>query len=203
MDVGRRRGRAALPLFFCLAALAIPGCASVPRETVELSAAVGADLRELHRGYGSTVRMYFEQLRRHGLAVIDGTWVPAYLDSFVEGGDLRGIVAAGDRDDLRAWARAAIEDIDAKRSGFVDSLNARETAMLTKIDAAFARTMNANANVTAYLQSLLDVKGTQDRVLQATGLNELQEEISAGLVEASRFVAEATGTEADPPERER
>ena len=75
-------------------------------------------------------------------------------------------------------------------------------AMLAKIDDAFARTMDANANVTAYLQSLLDVKGTQDRVLRATGLKELQEEINAGLAEASRFVAEATGTDADPPERE-
>ena len=77
--------------------------------------------------------------------------VPAYLDSFVDGGGLRDIVAEGNRDDLHAWARTAIEDIDARRSEFVDSLNVRETALRIKIDGAFARTINVNANVTAYL----------------------------------------------------
>ena len=146
--------------------------------------------------------LYFEQLRRRGLTVIDETWVPAYLDSFVEGGDLRGIVAAEDWDDLGAWAQAAIEDIDAKRSGFVDSLSVRETTMLMKIDDAFARTMNANANVTAYLRSLLKAEGMQNQMLQVAGLKELRDEITAGLAEASRFVAEATGTDGDPPGRE-
>ncbi len=201
-DVRRRRGRAAPPLLLCLGILVVPGCASVPKETVELSMSIGDDLRELHTGYGNTVRLYFEQLRRRGLTVIDETWVPAYLDSFVEGGDLRGIVAAEDWDDLGAWAQAAIEDIDAKRSGFVDSLSVRETAMLMKIDDAFARTMNANANVTAYLQSLLKVEGMQDQMLRMAGLEELRDEITAGLAEASRFVAEATGTDGDPPGRE-
>jgi len=73
--------------------------------------------------------------------------------------------AEGNRDDLRAWARAAIEDIDAMRSEFVDSQNAREMALLIKIDDAFARTINANANVTAHLKSLLKVEEMQDRVL--------------------------------------
>ena len=99
----------------------------------------------------------------------------------VEGGGLRDIVAEGNRDDLRAWARAAIEDIDARRTEFVDSLHARETALLIKIDDAFARTIHANANVTAHLKSLLKVEEMQDRVLQATGLKELRDEITDGL----------------------
>ncbi len=51
--------------------------------------------------------------------------------------------------------------------------NARETALLTKIDDAFARTINANANVTAYLKSLLKVEEMQDRVDRWCALNEL------------------------------
>ena len=128
--------------------------------------------------------------------------VPAYLDSFVDGGGLRDIVAEGNRDDLHAWARAAIEDIDARRSEFVDSLNVRETALRIKIDGAFARTINANANVTAYLKSLLKEEEMQDRVLQATGPKELRDDIAEGLAEASRYAAEATRTKEDPPERE-
>lgn len=200
--VGPRCRTASVPLLFCLGVLALSGCASVPKETVELSTAVGNDIRELHTGYKNTVRLYFAQLRLSGLTVIDETWVPAYLDSFVEVGELRDIVAEESRDDLHAWARAAIEDIDAMRSRFVDSLTVRETALLIKIDDAFARTINANANVTAYLQSLLKVEGMQDRVLQATGLKELRDDILAGLAEASDYAAEVTKAARDPSERE-
>ena len=78
----------------------------------------------------------------------------------------------------------------------------RETALLTRIDDAFTRTINANANVTAYLKSLLKVEEMQDRVLQATGPKELRDEIAEGLAEALRFAAEVTRTERDPSERE-
>ena len=198
MPLGFRYRTTRVPLLVGLCLLVLSGCASVPKETVELSTAIGDDIRELHTGYRNTVGLYFAQLRQSGLAVIDETWVPAYLDSFIEGGGLRDIVAEGNRDDLHAWARAAIEDIDARRSEFVDSLSGRETALLIKIDDAFARTINANANVTAYLKSLLKVEEMQDRVLQATGLKELRDEITEGLAEASRFAAEVTKTQRDP-----
>ena len=197
--IGKPRAR---QVSLSLGLLVLSGCASVPKETVELSTAVGDDIRELHTGYRNTVGLYFAQLRQSGLAVIGETWVPAYLDSFVDGGGLRDIVAEGNRDGLHAWARAAIEDIDARRSEFVDSLNVRETALLTRVDDAFARTINANANVTAYLKSLLKEEEVQDRVLLATGLKELRAEITEGLAEASRYAAEATRTQEDPPERE-
>ena len=51
--------------------------------------------------------------------------------------------------------------------------------MLIKTDDAFARTINANANVAAYLKSLFKVEEMQDQVLQATGLKELRDETSA------------------------
>ena len=70
-----------VPLRLCLFLLVVPGCASVPKETVELSTVVGDDIRELHTGYRNTVGLYFAQLRQSGLTVIEETWVPAYLDS--------------------------------------------------------------------------------------------------------------------------
>ena len=40
-----------VPLCLCLCLPVLSGCASVPKETVELSTAVGDDIRELHTGY--------------------------------------------------------------------------------------------------------------------------------------------------------
>jgi hypothetical protein len=185
-------------------ALWMSGCATVPKEAVALSVAVGEDIQQLSSGYRSTVKFAFEQMRQNGLVVIDEVWTPAYLKTFVRDGELLQIAKEENWDDLEAWARAAIEDIDAERSEFLDSLQAKETTLLNKIDEAFARTISANASVTAHLNSVLKVQGLEDQVLDAVGLKDLRDEITNGVAEASDFVADATkklkgAAEAIPP----
>jgi len=172
--------------------LGVGACASVPEETVTLSYAVGQDLEQLHQGYRETVRMAFAQMRAHGLAVIDDVWTPAYLKTFVKEGDLVGIVKEENWEDLEGWARAAIEDIDAKRKEFLDPLNEREQALLNKVDEAFARALRANAAVTANLNSVIKVQNLQDQVLDAAGMKELRDQINDAIVEVSDFAAKAT-----------
>ncbi len=176
----------------CIWFLWLSGCASVPKETVELSMAVGEDIQQLYSGYKNVVRFSFEQMRRNGLVVIDEVWTPAYLKTFVREGELLEIAREENWEDLEGWARAAIEDIDAKRSEFVESVNTRETALLAKIDEAFDRTISANAAVTAHLNSVLKVEGLQDSVLEAAELKDLRNEITNDITEASNFAADAT-----------
>ena len=135
--------------FIVICCIGFSGCASVPEEAVTLSYAVGEDIRQLHGGYRATVRFSFEQMRQNGLVVIDEIWIPAYLKSFVKEGELLDIAKEENWQDLEGWARAAIEDIDAKRKAFLDPLQQREEALLADIDAAFSRAIAANAAGTA------------------------------------------------------
>jgi hypothetical protein len=172
-------------LFLCVSA----SCATVPSETVTLSQKVGEDLVQLQQGYRQTIRLSFSQMRERGLAVIDNYYVPAYLKSFVKDGELMDIAKEENWEDLEGWARAAIDDIDAKRKSFVDDLNQKEEALLKKVDAAFARSIRANAAVTGHLNSVLKVKSLQDQVLDAAGMEDLGEGISDAITEASNFAA--------------
>lgn len=172
--------------------LCVSGCATVPKEAVALSVAVGEDIQQLYTGYRNTVKFGFEQMRQNGLTVIDVVWTPVYLRTFVKTGELIDIAKEENWEDLEGWARAAIEDIDAKRSEFLDSLQTKETALLNKIDEAFARTISANAAVTAHLNSVLKVQSLEDQVLDAVGLKDLRDAITNDVAEASNFVAAAT-----------
>jgi len=186
----RRRTSRQGCIVFCVVALL--SCASVPNETVALSMAVGADIEQLYVGYRSMVRFSFEQMRRNGLLVIDEVWTPAYLQTFVREGELIEIAREENWGDLQGWARAAVEDIEAKRRAFLDPVNAREQALLAKIDEAFERTIRANAALTAHLNSVLEVEGLQDQVLEAAGLRDLRGEITRDITEASSFAEDAT-----------
>ena len=50
-----------------LSLIVLSGCATVPKETVALSVAVGEDIQQLYSGYKSVVRLSFDQMRRNGL----------------------------------------------------------------------------------------------------------------------------------------
>ena len=175
-----------------LSLIVLSGCATVPKETVALSVAVGEYIQQLYSGYKSVVRLSFDQMRRNGLLVIDEVWTPAYLATFVREGELLEIAREENWADLEGWARAAIEDIEAKRREFVDEVDLRESALLDKIDEAFERTVSANAAVTAHLNSVLKVEGLQDQVLEAANLRDLRNQIASDIADASGFAAAAT-----------
>ncbi len=170
----------------------LSGCATVPKEAVALSVAVGEDIQQLYTGYRRTIKLSFEQMRKSGLVIIDEVFTPAYLRTFVREGELLQIAKEENWEDLEGWARAAIEDIDNERKAFLDSLDVREKALLAKVDEAFSRAISANAAVTAHLNSVLKVQGVQDQVLDAVGLKDLRDEINDGIVQASEFAASAS-----------
>ncbi|HEX9794037.1 MAG TPA: hypothetical protein VGC54_08645 [Planctomycetota bacterium] len=177
-------------------ALSLAACASVSPEALTLSQKVGEDLGELQSGYRETVRFSFTQMRNAGLNVIDNVWTPAFLAGAVKKGKL--VEFAADPDDgpalVEFWARKTIGEIDRKRRTFLDSVQAKEDALLIQIDEAFDRVLSANAAVSAHLNSLLEVQSLQDQALAAAGVPGLRGSIHAKIVEASDFVATTTTT---------
>ena len=89
------------------------------------------------------------------ISPIENVWIPAYLDSFVHQGKLIEAAKAGQTERVEFWARLAIKEIDKKRREFLDPLQRREDALIAEVDAAFDRVLNANAAVTANLNSVL------------------------------------------------
>ena len=183
-----RRGAVVLAPFILLS---MTGCASVPEETVTLSMAVGQDIQQLHSGYRETIRFSFAQMRKAGLTVIDNVWTPAYLKRFVATGQLVEAAKNGQTERIEYWARLAIDAIDKKRREFVQPLQQREAALIAEVDAAFDRVINANAAVTANLNSVLKVRDLQDQVVDLLGLTDVRNTINSAIVAASDEAAEA------------
>ena len=172
--------------------VSVVGCASVPRETVTLSMMVGQDIEQLQTGYRETIRFSFDQMRQAGLSVIDNVWTPAYLKSFVAQGKLVDAAKAEQYERIEYWARLAIKAIDDKRQDFLDPLQQREDALVAEVDAAFGRVVNANAAVTANLNSVLKVQDMHDQLAEALGVSDIRDTINDSIVSASDWAASAT-----------
>ena len=168
------------------------GCASVPKESVELSHTVGQDLEVLHTSYRTLIREYFTSLRREVNGAIDRVFVPAFVNDFVESGGLVGAVEKKRPDLIELWARMAVENIDDERRQRLAPLDAAELELLRAVDESFARVTTANSTITAYLHSTYQVDQVHQEVLESMNLKELRDRINSALVQASDRAKSAT-----------
>jgi len=169
--------------------LLVVGCASVPKEVVELSYLVGEDLHQIHVSHRDLAKSHFQNLRRQTQDFLETRWRPVYLEEFIrEGGLLEKVRGSNPNDvleDVQLWAEVAIEEIEKKKKELVDSIDEDERILLGYIDDSFLKVIRANAVITAHLNSLRDIQEVQDQILESLKLTDVRDKINKGLVEAS------------------
>ncbi len=179
-----------LVLLLCIAAV---GCASVPKESILLSQAIGDDLRAVHTSYSSLIRTHFASLRERSNTFLDTRWTPTYLSEFIQKGELVALATDPDPVDVLEgvgdWAEIAISEIESKRRELLDPIDQDERELLASVDDAFGRLVQANATVTAHLRSIRRVKDSEDQALQTLRLRELRDSVTVHLAGASARTA--------------
>lgn len=194
-----------------LLAVAVVGCATVPKESVELSYQIGVDLGSLAASYDRLVAQHFASLRAVRLDYLEKEWTPRYVKHWIEDGRLVDIATGklvwdDERQDFAAapahgaeaalvasvtdWAAAAVADIEDKRAALVTPLVEQETQLRAEVAEAFRRLGAANAQITAHLSSLHHLQEVQDDALGALKLKDLVHTLTARLIGASNTAAE-------------
>ncbi len=165
------------------------GCASVPKDVVELSYTVGQDLNAVHLSYRQLIQTHFKGLRKQSTDFLDEKWTPVYIEKYIKKGKL--VEKATNSDPkmtllgVRLWAEVAIKQIEKKKKELIDPINDNEKEILSSVDEAFAQLISANAAITAHLNSIREVTEVQDRALQALNVKDLRDKINNALVFAS------------------
>ena len=184
----------------------IVGCASVPKEVVELSYRTGEDLTALHESYDKLITMFFEKMRAERTAYLNDTWYPRFLENWMERGQLvsiaKGEVIWSDEQGdliptppnidpkeafrtLRDWVDYALYAYDVKEEALLKPLNEEELALRRDVQMAFLRIMRANAVITAHLNSIRKVKEVQNEALEALYIKDLRSRINNTLINIS------------------
>ncbi len=189
-----------------LSLVTFAGCASVPKEVVQLSYQIGEDFSSIQVSYKKLVHDHFEMLREQRIQYLNNEWTPTYIRRWVEDGRLRDVVKgdivwseekadfikpfAGKEEDgllntVKFWSLAAVEDIESKKKELLEPLNKQEEQLTSWIDDAFNRLYRGNATITAHLNSLRKVQEVQDDALAALHMKDLSEKINTVLITAS------------------
>lgn len=176
-------------LIAVITGLALVGCATVPKETVELSYTIGQDLDAVHSSYKALIQKHFESLRTQTTTFFNNRWLPNYLKEFISSGGLIGYARDPDPvkayEGVSAWAEVALEEIDNKKMQLLAPIDKDEKQLLASVDEAFSRLIRANAAVTAQLNSIRKVQEVQDETLKALNLKDLRDKINQQLISSS------------------
>jgi len=184
-----------LVIFMIAFSVFLCGCATVPKETVELSYAIGQDLDAVHASYTNLIHKHFDNLRNQTNEFLEKKWTPIYLSKFIKKGDL--ISLAQNPDPIKAfegvstWVEIALAAIDKKKKELITPINADEQNVLKSVDDAFARITRANATITAQLNSIRKVQEVQDNALKALNVKDLRDQINDQLISASNKAGSA------------
>ena len=164
----------------------------MPKESVELSYIIGDDIQALHHSYNALIRRYFDSLRRQINQTIDHVYIPAYINDFVKTGQLVEHAKNQRADLVESWARIAVETIDKERLARLTQINEAEMTLTEDVNEAFNKVISANAIVTSHLNSIHELKGAQDEILESLELKDLRDDINDALAAASKTAKDMT-----------
>lgn len=135
-----------LSISILLIVFSVGGCATVPKEIVELSYTIGQDMNSLHSSYLTLVQDHFQNLRTQTMTYLNNRWIPNYLNDFIKSGEL--IHLAQDTNPVNVfegvstWVEVAIEEIENKKVQLLSPIDKDEKELLVSVDDAFSRSKN-------------------------------------------------------------
>lgn len=189
----------------------ITSCASVPKETVTLSQALGSDLVVLHQAHSNIARLHFRKIKDDINSFVDDIYAP-FVIQYVLNQELQTYQSGkpsiyttleiagknGGKTEIEAavkemsdFQESAHKQIERKRNELLMPIMSQEVEILSAIDRSYENTIYANSTITGYLQSVRKVKEAQQEALSVIGLKGADELITNGLVKVSEQVNEA------------
>lgn len=172
----------------CLGLLA--GCASVPSQSVELSAHVAQDLLAIKQGHVFYVNSFYDRLVFEANRAIDNEYTPALIAAELNGaaggalmksleeGRAGGLPARKAVDFMQIFLTGIHDRVGHQRKIVLTPIEAARASAISQLESAYGNVVQANATITAYLSSLRKLREAQDAILAKAGVPNLQDEIA-------------------------
>ena len=188
--------------------LLLNACATIPKETVDLSKVLGNDLVVLHNSHRNMVGIYYYKITNDINTFVDDVYAPfiihyvlkAELAKYSNGQEsLYGIIEMAGKTSGQTEAENAlnvmtefIEDanyqIEKKRAELLNPIVKQKREIVNSIDQSYENAIYANSTITGYLESIRKVKESQQETLELIGLEGKDEDLDKILLQVSDIV---------------
>lgn len=184
-------------------------CISVPKETVQLSTVIGTNIKVLENSHTTMVGLFYTEIINNINDFIEEVYAPFIinyvlkkeLDNYKKNKSpsiFETIYTAASDDisktatskvltDMSDFLNAAQRKIEKKRNELLIPVKKQRDSIILNINISYGNTMQANSSVTNYLQSISNLKESQQEVLSVIGLKGKAEELNKSLLKVSEL----------------
>jgi hypothetical protein len=195
-------------LLILFAVCALNSCVSIPKETVQLSKAIGEDLKTLQSSHIAMVDLFYIEITRNINSFIADVYAP-YIIHYVlkkekenynnqkqsifgaienAGKDTAGKTETDEAfNEMTDFLTFANTTIKKKRDELLNPIQKQQDSIIREINRSYKNTMYANSAIINYLESALKVKESQKQVLSIVGLKGKDEELNNTLLKVSSY----------------
>lgn len=160
--------------------LILSGCASVPRESAELSADLGTMIRDARESHFALIDEYMRQRRARMDNFMEQKWIPTYMKNFMRESKFAEQYDAEKNPAEKAaiaeeFQQQASKDIAQQRAAMADALADVEGLLRKRIADHYDNMLVVNEALTAHLLSAAKVTTARDEIMKKLKLpaNEL------------------------------
>jgi hypothetical protein len=176
--------------------LTMSACATIPKETIELSNTVGRDLEEVHRSHRAFATLLFDIMEKDVNKFINEIYAPAYIKKFATEYKLddkvKGIVAAAPNNLLPVLVRfveKSNETIENKRAELLNQIKAQRNQVINDIDTSYRQLQAAQALIAGHLASVMKIHDARNEVLKNVGLEGMREKLAENTEKVSNRIS--------------
>ena len=184
-------------------------CISVPKETVQLSTVIGTNIKVLENSHTTMVGLFYTEIINNINDFIEEVYAPFIinyvlkkeLDNYKKNispsifetiytaasDDISKTAASKVLTDMSDFLNAAQRKIENKRNELLIPVKKQRDSIILNIKISYGNTMQANSSVTNYLQSISNLKESQQEVLSVIGLKGKAEELNKSLLKVSEL----------------
>jgi hypothetical protein len=202
-------------LFAFLWLVFYPGCAQVPKQSVELSATLGRDISEVYRAHRELALILYGRVKGDVNKFVDEVYAPYQISKLLQAdhedfkkGDANSLfftldaavrhpndpnVQKSAMEAMDVFVQVLREEIESYREKRLAPVLAQEKELLSAIDRSYNQIHYANSIVTGHLASIVQVHDAQEELLSEFGIEGLREGIGRKLSNTSNKVAELVG----------
>jgi len=189
----------------------LSSCASIPKETVELSKVLGNDIRVLHNSHKTMVELYYNEIINDINAFVDDVYSPFIIHYVLKAelakykkqeesiyGTIEDAGRIGGKTEtdnalniMTEFLEDANAQVEKKRKELLNPIIKQKNHILTQINDSYENTIYANSTITGYLESIRKVKESQQEALSIIGLEGKDEELNEILLQVSELTKSA------------
>jgi vacuolar-type H+-ATPase subunit H len=172
--------------------LLLSACAQVPKESLELSVAVGRDMQEIKKSHIALLNLHFDVLERNINRFVDDVYAPYQIQKTLEdykdrltSAIQRAALPNSGKDAqnnaiglLSAYLEELRQNIEEYRASKLNPVKTQRSNLLATINQSYANVETANAAINGYLSSLLKVRDLQNDLLAKLGAPNLQDQVA-------------------------